>query len=135
MDSRYKIGDHKEILTIIKSEDINQYGDITGDKNPLHFDTEMASKSIFKERIAQGFLVASTISKVLGTILPGPGTIYLSQNLRFKKPVKIGDEIRTIVTIKKITEKKNNKKILELETNCFNQNNIIVIEGKAVVMI
>lgn len=108
---------------------------MTGDLNPLHLDEMLAKKSIFKGRVAHGLLIASLISTVLGTKLPGPGTIYLSQNIKFNKPVRIGDVITATVEIKEIINRKESKPpIIKLKTFCTNQKNEIVLEGEAVVM-
>ena len=89
----YKIGDSAQLSKTVKDEDIRIFAEVTGDKNPLHLDDEFASKTIFKRRIAHGFLTAGLISAVIGSKLPGNGTIYLSQTLNFLAPVYVGDEI------------------------------------------
>jgi 3-hydroxybutyryl-CoA dehydratase len=112
--------------------DIALFAGATGDTNPYHFDEVYASKGRFKKRIAHGMLVTGYISTVLGTLLPGPGTIYLSQSLQFKRPVYIGDTITAIAEVLKIKE---NKPIVTLKTNCINQNGETVVEGEAVVLV
>ena len=91
----------------ISENDINLFSQISGDNNPIHMDDKFARSSIFKKRIAHGFLSGSLISTVIATQLPGPGSIYLNQSLKFLAPVFIGDTITTIVTIK---EKKDDPK-------------------------
>lgn len=126
-----KIGDKANISKTITEFDIYQFAGITGDFNPLHVNVEYAKKSVFQERIAHGVLTAGFISAVLGMKLPGPDTIYLSQNLNFKAPVKIGD---TVMAEVEVLEKKDAKKILRLRTTVTNQFDYIVVEGEAVVM-
>jgi 3-hydroxybutyryl-CoA dehydratase len=116
----------------VTDADIALFAGATGDTNPYHFDEVYASKGRFKKRIAHGMLVTGYISTVLGTILPGPGTIYLSQSLKFTKPVYIGDTITAIAEVLKIKE---NKPIVTLKTNCINQNGETVVEGEAVVLV
>jgi 3-hydroxybutyryl-CoA dehydratase len=86
---------------------------------------------MFKERIAHGMLVASCISTILGTKLPGKNTIYLSQNVAFKAPVKIGDRIRVIA---EVIQKRDDKKIITLQTNVYNQFDKLVVEGTAAIL-
>jgi len=115
----------------ITEDDIQKYADVSGDINPAHMDEKYAAQSTFGRRIAHGMLSAGFISAVLGTKLPGPGTIYLSQNLDFKKPVYIGDEITTIVEVSGVLN--SDKGIYELATKCVNQNGYVVVDGKAIV--
>ncbi len=125
------IGDTAEVVKTITDEDIVAFAQLTGDVNPIHLDDEFAKKTFFKERIAHGMLTASFISAVLGTQLPGTNTIYLSQNLKFKAPVKIGD---TITAVAEVIEKRDDKKLIKLRTNLVNQQQKIVVEGEAMVM-
>lgn len=115
-----------ELTKKITYEDIIKFSEVSEDRNPLHLDEEYAKKTIFKERIAHGMLSASLILAVLGNKLPGEGSIYLEQNLKFIKPVFLGDIITARVEIVEIKDKN-----ITLETNCYNQNNIIVLSGKA----
>ncbi|MBE5916756.1 MAG: hypothetical protein E7273_07915 [Pseudobutyrivibrio ruminis] len=126
-----EIGKTSTIKNIIEENDIQAFANISGDYNPAHTNDEYARKSVFGRRIAHGMLSASYISAVLGTKMPGPGTIYLHQDLDFKKPVYIGDEITTIVEVAKILNPE--KGIYELKTKCVNQNGDIVVDGTAVV--
>lgn len=126
-----QIGDRAEVSKEITSDDILDFARLTGDVNPVHIDDEYARKTFFKERIAHGMLTASLISTVLGTQLPGKNTIYLSQNLKFKRPVKIGD---VITACAEVIEKKDDKKIIKLKTNLLNQDGKEVVEGEALVM-
>ena len=126
-----KIGDKANFSKTISESDIYQFAGITGDFNPLHIDDEYAKKTVFKERIAHGILTAGFISSVLAMKLPGPDTIYLSQNLQFKAPVKIGDTVNAEV---EVLEKRDAKNIIRLRTLVKNQHDEIVIDGEATVM-
>lgn len=125
-----KIGDTASLSKTISETDVYLYAGITGDFNPVHINREAAAGSIFKERIAHGMLTAGLISAVIGCRLPGEGTIYLSQNLKFTAPVKIGDTITARV---EVIGKQEDKKRLSLKTICANQLGQIVIEGEALV--
>jgi len=126
-----QIGDFAVFSKTISESDVYLYAGISGDFNPAHVNAVEAEKGMFGERIAHGMLTASFISTVLGTHLPGPGTIYLGQELSFKRPVKFGDTIEAKVeVIEKIVEKNR----LILRTTCTNQHGEIVIDGKATVM-
>ena len=111
--------------------DIILYAGISGDFNPAHVDAESAKNSMFGQRIAHGMLSAGFISNVLGTQLPGPGTIYLGQELKFVKPVYIGDTVTATATVVERIEEKNR---LKLETVVKNQRGEVVITGMATVM-
>lgn len=126
----YYIGKNKSFSKTITEYDVYSFAGICGDFNPVHVNNEEAKKSIFNGRIAHGMLVSSFISTVLGMYLPGPGTIYLKQTVSFKRPVYIGDTITAKVTIKDIN---NEKGIATLNTIVFNQENVVVIDGEAVV--
>ena len=114
----------------LSEQQINTFADCTTDRNPVHLDEDYAQNTIFKKRIAHGFLVGSFISAVLGNDFPGQGTIYLRQNMNFKKAVFIGDTITVKVTVTAITD----KNWLELETLCMNQYDEVVISGEALVI-
>ena len=115
----------------ITDTDITLFAGISGDTNPVHLNPEFARQTVFKGTVAHGFLTASFLSAVIGTKLPGPGCIYLSQNLRFKAPVKAGDTVRARATITEIILK---KKHVHLKTECLVDEKIVV-EGEAVVMV
>lgn len=125
------IGDFETFEKTISESDVYLYAGISGDFNPAHLNDQAAKKTIFKGRIAHGLLTAGLISAVLGTILPGPGTIYLEQNLSFKKPVYFGDTITAKVTV---IDKLVDKNIIICETVCLNERNQLVITGIAKVM-
>jgi 3-hydroxybutyryl-CoA dehydratase len=101
-----EVGDKASFRKTITDGDISMFAGATGDTNPYHFDESYSSKGRFKKRIAHGMLVTGLISTVLGTRLPGPGTIYINQNIAFKKPVFIGDTITAVAEVTKIHESK-----------------------------
>lgn len=126
-----KIGDKAFFKKTLTETDVYLFAGITGDLNPAHIDQVEAEKSIFKGRIAHGILVAGLISTVLGMYLPGPGTIYLGQELKFLAPVRIGDTVMAEVEVIERFEEKNR---IKLKTTCKNQEEKVVIEGIATVM-
>lgn len=126
-----KIGDEATFQKTISETDVYLFAGISGDNNPAHLNQVVAEKTIFKGRIVHGMLTASLISAVLGMYLPGPGTIYLSQDLKFLKPVRFGD---TILAKVEIIEKDISKNIITVRTVCSNQNDEIVLDGQAKVM-
>ncbi len=115
----------------INELDIQNYAVLSGDRNPIHTDSEYANESMYGKKLAHGMLSAGFISAVIGTKLPGPGTIYIHQDLDFKKPVFCGDEITAIVEVINIINK--DKGIYELSTKCVNQYSEVVIDGSAIV--
>src|SRR5574337_490943 len=104
--------------------DILTFAAVTGDLNPAHVDEAFAQESIFGGKVAHGLLTASLISAVLGTVLPGPGAIYLSQDLKFRKPVRIGDTITATVEVTELIPEKN---LVRLKTICSNQRDQVVL--------
>ncbi|ERM91726.1 enoyl-CoA hydratase [Caldanaerobacter subterraneus subsp. yonseiensis KB-1] len=126
-----KVGDKDHFEKTITETDVYLYAGITGDFNPVHINQIEAEKTMFKGRIAHGMLTAGLISTVLGTKLPGTGTIYLGQELKFTKPVRIGDTIKAEVEVIEIIPEKNRVK---LKTTCTNQNGEVVLEGIATVL-
>ena len=122
-------GDSAEFSKTVSESDIYLFAGVTGDLNPAHIDEVYAGKTFFKGRIAHGMLLAGFISTVIGTRLPGPGTIYLSQSLRFLAPARIGDTITATVEVTEVVSR--NK--VGLKTTCVNQDGTIVVEGEAVV--
>jgi 3-hydroxybutyryl-CoA dehydratase len=125
------IGDVAEFAKTVSETDVYLYAGLSGDLNPAHVNEAHAQKTFFKTRIAHGMLSAGFISAVLGMQLPGPGTIYLRQELNFMAPVRIGDTITARV---EVIEKNAEKNRLRLRTNCTNQEGKIVIDGEALVM-
>ena len=114
----------------ITEADIVMFAGVSGDNNAVHLDEEFAQTTPFKGRIAHGILSAGVISAAIAGRLPGPGTIYLSQNLRFKAPVRPGDTVRATVTVKEVVAEKRR---VVLETVCTVAGKV-VIDGEAVVM-
>ncbi len=127
-----ELGDTATYRRTVTDADVKHFSAATGDTNPYHFDDVYAKKGRFGERIAHGMLVTGFISTVLGTILPGAGTIYLSQNIDFKNPVYLGD---TITAVAEVTNIKEDKPIVTLRTDCINQDGEKVVEGEAVVLV
>ena len=123
-----KIGDSAQISKTITEKDINDFARVTGDFNPLHLDQAYAEKTIFKGRIAHGLLSVGLLSTVLGNILPGHGTIYLSQEIKFLAPVRIGDTITAKVEVLELISEKNRAKF---RTICVNQEGKMVVDGVA----
>lgn len=126
-----KIGDHASVTKTVSETDVYLFAGITGDLNPAHTNEVAASKTMFKARIAHGMLGAGFISAVLGMYLPGPGTIYMGQELKFTKPVHIGDTVTATATVEEIILEKNR---VILDTTVVNQDGEVVIKGKATVM-
>jgi len=125
----YYIGQIYKKSIIVSDDLVNKFAEVSGDKNPIHLDDEFASKTQFKKRIVHGMLLGSFISAILGNEFPGQGTIYLNQNLSFRKPIYINDTVDIIIEVIEIKNKK-----LTLKTNCYVNNNI-VIEGEGKVLI
>ncbi|MDA0702363.1 MAG: MaoC family dehydratase [Proteobacteria bacterium] len=115
----------------VTDADIVLFTGVSGDTNPLHLDHEFASRTMFGGPIVHGMLTASLISTVVGTRLPGPGCIYLSQNLRFRAPVRVGDTVKTRATIVEVIAEKRR---IRLETVC-KVGDTVVLDGEALVMV
>jgi 3-hydroxybutyryl-CoA dehydratase len=123
-----KVGDSAQFSKTITETDINDFAKVTGDFNPVHLDQAYAEKTIFKGRIAHGLLSVGLLSSILGNILPGYGTIYLSHDIKFLAPVKIGDTITARVEVIELVQEKNRAKF---KTSCMNQNGKEVVDGIA----
>lgn len=126
-----ELGQKASFQKTITETDVYLYAGITGDINPAHINEEVSKDTMFKGRIAHGMLTAGLVSAVLGVQLPGPGTIYLGQDLKFTAPVKFNDTIKAEV---EVSEKLEGKNMLKLKTTCTNQNGDIVLKGTATVM-
>jgi phosphotransacetylase/acyl dehydratase len=122
-----KVGDTATLVRTLTEQDIKLFAVMSGDINPAHVDPDYAMSSRFREVIGHGMWSGALISTVLGTEFPGPGTIYLGQNLRFRRPVKVGDTI----TIKVTAKEKGEKGRLVLDTECVNQDGEVVVTGSA----
>jgi len=125
-------GDFASLSKTFSENDVLSFANISGDRNPVHIDAAFASSTRFKRQLVHGMLTAGLISAVLGMQLPGPGCIYLKQELNFRAPVYFGDTITATVTVTKVRE---DKPIITLETACTNQDGVTVIDGEAVLML
>jgi 3-hydroxybutyryl-CoA dehydratase len=125
------VGQSAELTKTVDAAGIESFAQVTGDVNPVHLDEAYAATTPFKTRIAHGMLSAGYISAVIGTKLPGPGAIYVSQTMRFKRPVKIGDEVTARATITEIDQEKAR---ITLETVCT-VGDKAVVEGEAIIMV
>ena len=125
------VGDSAQITRRVTDGDIASFVDAVGDYNPVHSDRAYAAETVFKEPIAPGIWTAGLVSAVIGTRLPGPGAIYLSQDLKFLKPVKAGDSISARVEVIDVNRERNR---IRLHTVCTNQRAEDVLTGEAVVM-
>lgn len=123
------VGQTASLSKLITSEDVVAFAALSMDNNPIHVDDEAGKASIFKQRIAHGYYVASFISAVIARDLPGPGSIYLGQELSFKRPVFLGDTVTAAVTVKELPK----PGIVKLETVCRNQDGQVVIDGIATI--
>jgi 3-hydroxybutyryl-CoA dehydratase len=124
------VGDAAEFSKTISETDVYLFAGITGDLNPAHINEAYAQKTFFKTRIAHGMLSAGFVSAVLGNQLPGPGSIYVRQDLNFLAPMRIGDTITARV---EVVEKTTEKNRVKLRTTCVNQDGVKVTDGEAVI--
>ena len=125
-----KPGMSESLSKTVSERDIELFGEVSGDTNPVHFDEEFARTTMFKGRIAHGMLSASYISTVLGMKMPGPGTIFMSLTTRFKAPVRIGDTVTTVCTVREVNAEKR-----RVVFDCVCKvADTTVIEGEAMVM-
>jgi 3-hydroxybutyryl-CoA dehydratase len=125
-------GQSASLTRVVTAADVEGFAAVTGDTNPVHLDETYAAGTRFGRRIAHGMLAVSYISAILGTKFPGPGTIYLSQNVSFLAPVYLGDTITATVTVSKFRPEKG---VLTLLTQCTNQDGVKVVDGQAVVLV
>lgn len=125
-----KIGDSAEFAKTVTETDIYLYAGITGDFNPAHVNEAYAKNTFFKTRIAHGMLTAGFISAIIANQLPGPGTIYMKQDLSFLAPVRIGDTITARVEVLELMTEKNR---VRLKTACTNQDGVVVLTGEGLV--
>jgi len=125
------VGQEASLSNTVSGANIVAFAEISGDRNPVHLDADYAAATMFKERIAHGMLSSAYISAVFGMKLPGPGAIYMSQTLKFKAPVKIGD---TVVTTVKVAELMPEKRRARFECVCT-VNDKPVVEGEAMLMV
>ena len=124
-------GDHAELVRRVEDDDVAAFVDAVGDYNPVHSDPAFAAQTSFREPIAPGIFTAGLVSAVIGTRLPGPGAIYLSQSLKFLRPVKAGDTITARVEVAEVIGERNR---VRLRTTCTNERGEEVLSGEAWVM-
>ena len=125
------VGQEASRVHVVSEADLIAFAEVSGDRNPVHLDEAYAKETPFKGRIAHGMLSAAYISAVLGTQLPGPGAIYLSQQMSFKRPVRIGDEVTTRAAVSAIDAERGR---VTFATTCTVAGKAVV-EGEAVVMV
>ncbi len=125
---KIKVGDTASVTKLITEADVQTFGDLTGDRNPLHFDKEHARRTRFRKPISHGMLAGSLFSPVIAHQLPGEGAIYLSQSLKFVAPVYAGDTITATLTVRHVRE---TKQIVTLDGVAKNQKGEIVITGES----
>ena len=126
-----EVGQKVKFFKTFRQEDVEKFSEISGDNNPVHLDVNYASKTIFKKRVVHGFLTASLISAAIGTKLPGPGSIYLNQSLKFLAPVFPDEEVIVELTIKNINLEK--RRVI-IDTTCI-CNNKEVLVGEAEILV
>ncbi|HUS97575.1 MAG TPA: MaoC family dehydratase [Hyphomicrobiaceae bacterium] len=126
------IGMEASVTKTVTDNDIVAFANITGDHNPVHLDADYAAGTMFKERISHGMLTASYMSAVFGMELPGPGAIYISQTLNFRRPVKIGDTIKATASVLELFPAKNRVRFM---CTCVNEAGKTVVEGEAILMV
>ncbi len=125
-----RVGDGAEFTKNISESDIYLFAGVTGDLNPAHINEEYAKRTFFKMRIAHGMLLAGFISAVMGNKLPGPGTIYIKQELHFLAPVYVGDTVTARAELVETIPAENRARF---KTTCFNQVGKVVLDGEAIV--
>ncbi|HIJ68807.1 MAG TPA: MaoC family dehydratase [Deltaproteobacteria bacterium] len=125
-----RLNETAEFSKTVSESDVYLYAGVTGDFNPAHINEEYARETFFKTRIAHGMLAAGLISTVLGTRLPGPGSVYVRQELNFLAPVRIGDTVTARVEVIEIMSE---KKQLRLRTTCSSQDGTLVLDGEAII--
>lgn len=132
MSKAFKVGDKVSVIKTFTQEDVQRFSELSLDANPIHLEPAYAEGTVFGRRIVHGMLVASLFSGLLGNELPGEGSIYLGQTLRFTAPVYPGDAITASVEVTHIRE---DKPIVTLSTICTNSEGTVVIEGEAVIKV
>ena len=131
-DNSFRIGQRATFTKTVTESDVTTFAGLIGDFNPIHVDAEYARKSRFGQRVAHGMFTGGLISAVLGNKLPGPGAIYLSQQIEFLAPVFIGDTITATV---EVSAWRPEKRIITLKTDAYNQAEEQVVTGKAVLLV
>ncbi|MBC8449481.1 MAG: MaoC family dehydratase [Chloroflexi bacterium] len=128
----FRIGERASFSKTVTEADVTTFAGLIGDFNPIHVDAEYARQSRFGRRVAHGMFTGGLISAALGNKLPGPGSIYLSQQIEFLAPVFIGDTITAVV---EVVSWQLDKRIITLKTDCYNQDEKQVVTGKAVLLV
>jgi len=126
-----QLGQSASFTKTITESEVKLFAELSGDSNPAHMDEDFAKNTMFKGRIAHGMLCGSLISTVLGMYLPGPGSIYIKQELKFMAPVYFGDTLTATCSVKEKIEEKNR---VILDCKVTNQNDVVVIRGEAIIM-
>lgn len=132
MDKKLEIGDSYQETFSFSQDEVIRFSEVSGDKNPLHLDVKYAAETQFKRPIIHGFLGGSIFSKILGNEFPGPGSVYLKQNLEFKRPMYAGTEYEAIVSVKELLKNRNTA-ILETTVKDKTSGKV-TISGEAVIM-
>lgn len=127
-----QVGETRSLVRVITEADVRRFVEMTGDDNPLHVDRRFAEETAFKDIVVHGMLGASFISTVIGTQLPGPGALWVSQNIEFLLPVRLGDELTVSCTV---TRKHDRERLLEIDTRIVNQNRQTVLAGQGKVKV
>lgn len=125
-----EVGQTASYTRTVEEREVQLFAELSGDRNPVHLDAEYAAKTMFKERIAHGMYTGALISAAVACELPGPGTIYLGQQMTFQKPVKLGD---TLTVRLEILEKLPKFKV-RIATRVFNQRDELVVDGEAEIL-
>lgn len=125
--SKIEIGSKASQSKRFTKHDVKSYADLTGDYNPIHFDEEFAKGTLFKRPIVHGPLVITLITTMFANVLPGPGSVYLSHEVKYRHPVYINDEITGIIEVIDI----NIKNHIIIQTSCINQDGTLILEGVA----
>lgn len=128
----FTVGQQAACSKTITETDVVMFAGLSGDFNPIHIDSEYAKNTRFNERIAHGLLTSSLLSQLLGVHLPGKGSVYMEQTIKFKAPVYIGDTIKATATVQEYIKE---KRIIKLLTECQNQKEVTVLTGTAVMMV
>jgi 3-hydroxybutyryl-CoA dehydratase len=128
----FRVGERASFSKTVTESDVTTFAGLIGDFNPLHVDAEYARQTRFGRRIAHGMFTGGLISAALGNRLPGPGSIYLSQQIEFLAPVYIGDTITATV---EVVSWRPDKRIITLKTDCHNQHDKQVVTGQAVLLV
>lgn len=132
MKKKFKLGEKAKVSKKFTEQEVNEYTKTSGDTNPIHHDHSYAEKTIFKKTIVPGLQVASLFGGLLGSELPGEGTIHLGQTVSFKRPIYINEPVMAEIEIVHI---RSDKPIITFKTKCYNSKNEVAIEGEAVVKV